>query len=176
VPRTGEGARVLVKDLHGSVAVLFSVVILAFLVTALPWTQFWGNQVAHADPERDRSAVAVRCYRACEERGAAGVPAMTLDEAVQRARAAGVMGGLEIKLDTKADSALSMRNRLARASQESAVAFDRYSRQTAGAHDLGGFPADPARGRHRRRSARRQFLWTRQPVVQLDRARSRWSG
>jgi len=143
VPRTGQGARVLVKDLHGSVAVIFSAVILAFLITALPWTQFWGNQVLkpiqNAIGQPSPFGAAARAKSVVLP----GVTAMSLDEAVQNARAAGVTGGLEIKLDGKADSALSVRNRLARASRETAVAFDRYSRATLVKTTWADFPPIP---------------------------------
>jgi uncharacterized iron-regulated membrane protein len=43
-PRTGLGARILVRDLHACVGVLFSAVFLFFLVRALPWTAFWRGQ------------------------------------------------------------------------------------------------------------------------------------
>ncbi|MCW5736395.1 MAG: PepSY domain-containing protein [Enhydrobacter sp.] len=45
VPRLHQGRRILVRDLHATVAVLFSAVFLFFLVSALPWTSFWGGQV-----------------------------------------------------------------------------------------------------------------------------------
>lgn len=128
VPRTGQGARVLVKDLHGSVAVIFSAVILAFLVSALPWTQFWGNQVLKPIQNALGQPSPFGATARAKSVAQPGVAAMSLDEAVQQARAAGVSGSLEIRLDGKADSALAVRNRLARASQETAVAFDRYSR------------------------------------------------
>ena len=44
-PRVHHGRRVLMRDLHASVAVLFSIVFLFFLVSALPWTSFWGGEV-----------------------------------------------------------------------------------------------------------------------------------
>ncbi len=143
VPRTGQGARVLVKDLHGSVAVIFSAVILAFLVTALPWTQFWGNQVLKPIQNAVGQPSPFGAAARAKSRELPGIAAMTLDEAVRQAHAAGVTGGLEIKLDGKADSALSVRNRLARASQETAVAFDRYSRETVVRTTWADFPPIP---------------------------------
>lgn len=55
-PRDGRGLRALVprlrgrawvfwRDLHACVAVWFSLLIVLFLFTALPWTSFWGGQV-----------------------------------------------------------------------------------------------------------------------------------
>ena len=68
---------------------------------------------------------------------------MTLDEAVQQARAAGVHGALEIKLDGKPDTAQSLRTRMPRASQETALAFDRYSRETLVRTTWDAYPALP---------------------------------
>jgi uncharacterized iron-regulated membrane protein len=44
-PRFHAGLRVLIRDLHGCVAVLFSAVFSFFLISALPWTAFWGGEV-----------------------------------------------------------------------------------------------------------------------------------
>lgn len=44
-PRLRHGARVFWRDLHAVVGIGFSAVLLAFLITALPWTDFWGGQV-----------------------------------------------------------------------------------------------------------------------------------
>lgn len=132
LPRTGQGPRVFVRDLHAGVAVLFSLVILVFLLTALPWTTFWGERVLRpvqamlgqpspfADAARARSTPLP------------GVRPASLDEAVALARAQGVTGDLEIRLDapTQPDAATSIRNLAPRASQETAVAIDRYSRET----------------------------------------------
>ncbi|WP_420465686.1 PepSY-associated TM helix domain-containing protein [Panacagrimonas sp.] len=125
VPRTGQGARVLVRDLHASVAVLFSALLLAFLISALPWTHFWGNQVLKplqgALGQSSPFGAAMRAESSPVTDGAA----ITLDEALQRARAAGVDGDVEIKLDGRPGSALSLRNRMPRAAQETQLALDR---------------------------------------------------
>src|SRR5207244_118177 len=44
-PRFHRGTRILLRDLHSTVAVLFSAIFLFFLVSALPWTSFWGSEV-----------------------------------------------------------------------------------------------------------------------------------
>ena len=44
-PRFHRGARIAMRDLHACVAVMFAVVFLFFLVSALPWTAFWGRQI-----------------------------------------------------------------------------------------------------------------------------------
>ncbi|MGQ0699494.1 MAG: PepSY-associated TM helix domain-containing protein [Panacagrimonas sp.] len=143
IPRTNQGARVLIKDLHGSVAVLFSGIILVFLVSALPWTKFWGDQllkpVQNAIGQASPFGVATRA----KSKPLADVPPISLDEAVQLARKAGVHGDLEVKLDGAADSALSVRNRMPRAAQETALAFDRGSREVLVETTWADFPAVP---------------------------------
>ncbi|MGH8049599.1 MAG: PepSY-associated TM helix domain-containing protein, partial [Arenimonas sp.] len=44
-PRLRAGSRVFWKDLHSVIGMWFSILFLAFLITALPWTDFWGKQV-----------------------------------------------------------------------------------------------------------------------------------
>jgi uncharacterized iron-regulated membrane protein len=45
LPRFRAGTRILLRDLHACVAVLFSTVFLFFLISALPWTAFWGLEL-----------------------------------------------------------------------------------------------------------------------------------
>ena len=125
VPRTRQGARVLVRDLHGSVAVLFSAILLAFLVSALPWTEFWGNQVLKPVQNALGQSSPFGATMRAKSGPVADGEALSLDAALQRARDAGVTGDVEIKLDGKPGSALSLRNRLARAKLETQLALDR---------------------------------------------------
>lgn len=129
VPRFRQGRRTLIVDLHSSVAVLFSVIVLVFLVTALPWTKFWGDQLLK--PVQDSIGQASPFGATSRAKSAVldGVTPMNIDEAVRLARAAGARGDLEVKLDGKPDAALSLRTRLPRGSEEIALAFDRYSRK-----------------------------------------------
>ena len=45
LPRLRSGGWTFWRDLHACVAVWFSLLIVLFLFTALPWTSFWGNKV-----------------------------------------------------------------------------------------------------------------------------------
>ncbi len=45
LPRLHAGPRIFWRDLHACVAVWFALLIVAFLLTALPWTSFWGGRV-----------------------------------------------------------------------------------------------------------------------------------
>ena len=143
VPRVTQGRHILIRDLHGSVAVVFSVVILVFLVTALPWTKFWGDQVLKPIQNAVNQASPFGDAMRARSKVLDGVQAMTLDEAVRQVRAAGVRGGLEIKLDGKPGTALSLRTRMPRTSQETALAFDRYSRETLVRTTWDAYPALP---------------------------------
>ncbi|MGQ0619560.1 MAG: PepSY-associated TM helix domain-containing protein [Panacagrimonas sp.] len=143
VPRTGQGARILVRDLHGSVAVLFSAIILAFLVTALPWTKFWGEQILKPIQNATGQASPFGAASRAKSAPLNGVQPISLDEAVKLARAAGLRGDLEVKLDGQPDSGLSLRNRMPRASQEIAIAFDRGSRQPLVTTTWADYPTVP---------------------------------
>lgn len=128
LPRTQLGVRVLIKDLHGSVAVLFSAILLVFLVSALPWTHFWGNQVLKPIQNAAGQPSPFGDVFRSKSQPLADVSPMSLDEAVRRARAEGLAGSLEIGIGSAPDAAIVIRNQQPRSSQETAVAFDRYSR------------------------------------------------
>ena len=102
----------LLRDLHSGVALLFSVILLLFLLSALPWTHFWGNvvlkpvQQALGQPSPFADTLRARSTPATE----ATTP-MTLDQAVAQARALGLQGVLEIRLDGAADAASQCNDR-----------------------------------------------------------------
>lgn len=143
VPRTSQGARVLLRDLHASVAVLFSAILLVFLVSALPWTSFWGNTVLKPVQnllgQPSPFADTLRAKSAPLGPGSS----MTLDEAVAQARAQGLRGPLEIKLDGRPDSALALANRAPRAAQETRIAFDRGTGEVVARTDWTDYPPIP---------------------------------
>jgi len=114
-PRLRQGSRVFWRDLHATVGAWFSLVFLAFLFTALPWTTFWGRNVlgpietaAHQESPigfffaSGGGAQAGHGHAGHEAHGGHDVPAaipkaLTLDEIVDRARAAGARGTLELR-------------------------------------------------------------------------------
>ena len=128
-PRFGEGRRTLILDLHACVAMWCSVVVLVFLVTALPWTDFWGQKVLV--PLQNAAGQVSPFMKALRARSVPveGAVPMRIEDAVLQARARGLQGTLDVSLLGRADSALWLRNRMPRASQEHALAFDRYSHQ-----------------------------------------------
>jgi uncharacterized iron-regulated membrane protein len=97
-PRVDRGPRILMRDLHASMAVLFSAVFLFFLVSALPWTAFWGGEVLSRV-----QAVLGQKSSAGFSPGGASIEQMTtasrsIDEVVAETRARDVTGGLSLRL------------------------------------------------------------------------------
>jgi uncharacterized iron-regulated membrane protein len=125
-PRFNAGARILLRDLHACVAVLFSAVFLFFLISALPWTAFWGEQVL------PRVQMALGQESPAGSPGGASVTQIaaastSLDEAVATARARGVKGILEIRLAPWPGAPWFMTNRTASLADDRTVLGDTRS-------------------------------------------------
>lgn len=143
-PRTGQGMRVLLRDLHSGVALSFSAILLLFLLSALPWTHFWGNVVLKPVQQAlGQPSPFADTLRARSTKPATAVMPMTLDEAVTRARALGLQGALEIRLDGDASAALALANRAPRSAQETRLAFDRGTRALVARTDWADYPPLP---------------------------------
>jgi uncharacterized iron-regulated membrane protein len=104
-PRLRAGSRVFWRDLHATVGAWFALVILAFLVTAFPWTTLWGKSILAPIQRATGQASPIEFLFAdahdhgAHDQGAhAGhaTPVPGLDELVSRARSAGARGTLEI--------------------------------------------------------------------------------
>ena len=97
-PRFGSGTRVLLRDLHSIVAVLFSFIFLFFLVSALPWTSFWGGKILpvieNAIGQTSPAGFSVGGATAAQLSGVLG----SLDRAVANARSGNVQGTLDVRL------------------------------------------------------------------------------
>lgn len=97
-PRLHRGPRILLRDLHSSVAVLFSAIFLFFLISALPWTSFWGGEVL----SRIQAATGQLSPAGFSVGGASPdqitQAGSSLDQAVRESRARGVHGTLDIRL------------------------------------------------------------------------------
>ena len=109
-PRLHAGPRILIRDLHACVAVLFSTVFLFFLISALPWTAFWGGEVLSRV-----QYVLEQTSPAGFSPGGASIAQTTsalasVDEIVAAARARGVVGTLDIRLAPWADAPLFVVN------------------------------------------------------------------
>ena len=111
-PRLRGGSRVFWRDLHATVGIYFALILMAFLMSALPWTTLWGgkvlgsiqqatnqqsptgfffvpggdqNHAAHHNTGHNPSAASPLAQRG-----------LTLDEFVQKSRDAGARGNLEL--------------------------------------------------------------------------------
>lgn len=110
-PRFDRGARMAVRDLHAIVAVLFSAVFLFFLISALPWTAFWGGEVLS------------RVQTALNQKGTAGfspggasarqmeAAQKPIDDLVAEARARGITQALSVRLAPWPGAPLYVSNR-----------------------------------------------------------------
>jgi uncharacterized iron-regulated membrane protein len=103
-PRLRNGSRTFWRDLHATVGMYFSVVLLLFLFSALPWTTFWGEKVLGPIQKATRQesqsgfffAAGHHVAHAAHAHAATSAPVLTLDEVVHEARVAGARGTLEL--------------------------------------------------------------------------------
>ncbi|MBS0419608.1 MAG: PepSY domain-containing protein [Proteobacteria bacterium] len=97
-PRTGAGARVLLRDLHSCVAVWFSAVFLFFLISALPWTAFWGNTLLQAIETNTGQSSPAGFSPGGASVAQFSNASLPIEQAVAAARRTGVHGTLDIRL------------------------------------------------------------------------------
>jgi uncharacterized iron-regulated membrane protein len=103
LPRLRRGSRIFWRDLHAMVGVWFALIVLAFLLTALPWTSFWGDRLlgrvqAVTHQHSPAGAFFAGHDHASAHHAAGESPRAPLDTFVSAARGAGATGRLEIKL------------------------------------------------------------------------------
>lgn len=142
-PRMHRGWRLLIRDLHSCVAAWFSIVLAFFLVSAMPWTAFWGVQVL----ERIQSATG-QVDPAGFSPGGASVAQMTnaltsVDTLVDSARRRGVPGTLSVRLAPWPDAPLFIRNVHAAPSQDRTILGDATSGALLGDYGNRDLPAIP---------------------------------
>lgn len=123
-PRTGAGARVLLRDLHSCVAAWFSVVFLFFLISALPWTAFWGGKFLTTI----ESNIGQKSPAGFSPGGASvaqfAYASLPIEQAVSAARQAGVHGTLDIRLAPWPGAPLFMTNAHVLPSQDRTLLAD----------------------------------------------------
>jgi len=128
-PRTGAGTRVLLRDLHSCVAAWFSVVFLFFLISALPWTAFWGGKFLSTI----ESNIGQKSPAGFSPGGASVAQfanaSLPIEQAVSAAKQAGVHGTLDIRLAPWPGAPLFMTNTHVSPSQDRTILAD----PTAGA-------------------------------------------
>jgi len=123
-PRMGAGTRVLLRDLHSCVAAWFSVVFLFFLVSALPWTAFWGGKVLstiEASTGQKSPAGFSPGGASVAQFANASLP---IEQAVAAARRAGIRGTLDIRLAPWPGAQLYMSNTHVLPSQDRTLLAD----------------------------------------------------
>lgn len=125
LPRLRRGPRLFWRDLHACVAVWFSLIVLAFLLTALPWTSFWGQQVLkpiqHALDQASPMGLQVS-----PPAPQPGLQPVALQAILDIALREGISDDVEIS-QSSPDAAVAVRNRLPRASQERQLRLDPYT-------------------------------------------------
>jgi len=142
-PRFHAGTRVLLRDLHSCVAVWFSVVFLFFLISALPWTAFWGGKLLHAI----ESGIG-QTSPAGFSPGGASLDHFTqalqpVDRAVSTARASGVQGTLDVRLAPWPDAPLFITNTRVLPSQDRTLLANASSGEIHGDYSNADLPALP---------------------------------
>jgi uncharacterized iron-regulated membrane protein len=126
-PRLHAGTRVLLRDLHACVAVWFAIVFAFFLISALPWTAFWGNTLLAAI----ESSIG-QTSPAGFSPGGASLAQFTqalqpVERAVAAARAAGVHGMLDVRLAPWPNAPLFITNTHVMPSQDRTLLADASS-------------------------------------------------
>lgn len=146
LPRLHQGPRVFWRDLHACVAVWWSLVIVLFLLTALPWTSFWGGYVLQPMQRLlGQSTPAAAGFAPVFARGPPVARPASLEQLLQQARASGLDGDLTFMMvDGPPGSAVSVRNAKARSSQQRYVLLDRA---TGGVVDQARWQDFPASAR-----------------------------
>jgi uncharacterized iron-regulated membrane protein len=132
LPRFRAGTRILLRDLHACVAVLSSTVFLFFLISALPWTAFWGLELL----PRLESALG-QVSPAGFSPGGASVTQLNralsgINEIAVEARARAVPGAPDIRLAPWTDAPLFVTNRDNAPSQDRTLLGDANSGKVTG--------------------------------------------
>jgi uncharacterized iron-regulated membrane protein len=142
-PRFRAGSRVLLRDLHACVAVWFAIVFLFFLISALPWTAFWGGKLLAAIESNTGQSSPVGFSP-----GGASVSKLTealqpLEQAVSAARAGGVRGTLDVRLAPWAGAPLYITNMHVFPSQDRTIIADAKGGSIRGDYTNEALPAIP---------------------------------
>ncbi len=143
-PRLRAGSRVFWRDLHAVVGIWFSGIFFAFLVTALPWTAFWGENVLR--PLQQASGQIMPAAA-----GFGPLPAsmqtpdsrpLQLQQAVDLARSQGLSADLMIRFRGP-EQPLQIRSQSGRSSNEEVLIIDRGGTQILGRAGWSDYPIVP---------------------------------
>jgi uncharacterized iron-regulated membrane protein len=149
--RLDAGPRLLLRDLHSTVAVMFAAVLCFFLVSALPWTSFWGGEILtriqHVLGQESPAGFSTGGASA-EQMIAAGT---SIDAVAKAARERGVTGTLAIQLSPWQGAPLFLTNRTSSLRDDRIVTANAVTgeiRGDFGHHDLPLIPRLVAVGVH----------------------------
>ena len=142
-PRLDSGPRILLRDLHAIVAVSFSAVFLFFLISALPWTAFWGGEVL----SRVQSALNQKSPAGFSTGGAAAAQmtaiGSSIDAVAQGVRDRGVTGTITIQLSPWHGAPLFVTNQVSSLKQDRTITADPASGKIIGDFRNQDFPIIP---------------------------------
>ena len=142
-PRLHLGSRIAMRDLHAIVAVLFSAVFLFFLISALPWTAFWGQEILL----RVQTATGQTAPFEFSPGGAKAqqfiANSSALDDLVATARIQKLAGTLDIKLAPWPSAPFNISNRDNSPADDRVVIGDRQSGRLIGAYSNDSLPIIP---------------------------------
>lgn len=144
-PRLRRGPRLFWRDLHSVAGVWCSGVFIVFLLTALPWTAFWGDQILR--PLQKLSGQTAPAALGFGQLAMTSVPSadgtqISLDQAVAIARAEGLDGDLEIQ-PRSGDAPIGITLRQGRSSAERVLQIDRYRGSVLGRVGWQDYPLIP---------------------------------
>jgi uncharacterized iron-regulated membrane protein len=114
----------LLRDLHATVAVTFAAVFLFFLISALPWTSFWGGEIL----SRVQAALDQKSPAGFSAGGASAAQiaesGSSIDTVAQTARERGVTGAIAIQLSPWQGARLFVTNRTSSLSDDRIITAD----------------------------------------------------
>jgi uncharacterized iron-regulated membrane protein len=133
----------LLRDLHSCVAVWFCVVFLFFLISALPWTAFWGNTLLQAVESNTGQSSPAGFSPGGAPFAQFSSASLPIEQAVKAARRAGVHGTLDIRLAPWPGAPLFMTNTGVPPSQDRTVVADPAVGSISGDYTNAQIPAIP---------------------------------
>ncbi len=142
VPRLRKGRWTFWRDLHACVAVWFSLLIVLFLFTALPWTSFWGTRVLQPLQRmlEQGAPAAAGVAPVFADSGATGGEA-SLQAMLEQSRLRGMKGDLAFQMVAgPPGSAVSVRNAMPRPSQQHYLLLARNDASVVGEAQWEDFP------------------------------------
>ena len=143
-PRLRAGGRVFWRDLHAVAGVWSGAIVLAFLLTALPWTDAWGGWVLRPIQSAlgQRSPDALGFGHAVHRAAHGPASPLGLQPALALAAAEGLHGELELRIG-RGDGPITLTAVAPRASDERVLSIARDGSRVLDRADWGDFPPIP---------------------------------